>query len=87
MYCTGYTGLKSIKSQPQTYTTKKIGSRKSQTTFIFSDNKIFVRCGCFWGTLAEFELSVEETHSDNQHGIAYKKEIEKVKILFESEGE
>ena len=85
--CTDCRGLKSILSQPQIYTTSKIGSRGQQSTFIFTDGEIKVRCGCFWGTLHDFELAVEKKHGNNEYGIAYKKEIAKVKILFESEGE
>ena len=83
--CTNCTDLQSVQSQPQIYTTGKVGSRYTQTTFVFSEGKIFVRCGCFWGTVAEFELAVNVTHGDNEHGIEYKKEIAKAKILFEIE--
>ncbi len=30
-----------------------------------------VQCGCFSGTLAEFEAAVEQTHGNNQHGRDY----------------
>jgi hypothetical protein len=40
-----------------------IGSRKRMTTYCFEDNKIW--CGCFTGTLEEFEASVNKTHKDN----------------------
>ena len=83
--CRDCTNLQSVQSQPQIYTTGKVGSRYTQTTFVFSEGKIFVRCGCFWGTVAEFELAVNVTHGDNEHGIEYKKEIAKAKILFEIE--
>ena len=41
-----------------------IGSRKDQTTYCFEDNKIW--CGCFVGTLEEFEIKVNETHKNNE---------------------
>jgi uncharacterized protein YjbI with pentapeptide repeats len=40
-----------------------IGSRKSMTTYCFEDDIIW--CGCFRGTLEEFEKKVNETHADN----------------------
>ena len=41
-----------------------IGSRKGMTTYCFDDDEIF--CGCFRGTLKEFEKEVKETHKDNE---------------------
>ena len=41
-----------------------IGSAKRMTTYCFDDDKIW--CGCFTGTLAEFEAQVKETHKDNE---------------------
>jgi hypothetical protein len=40
-----------------------IGSRKDSTTYCFDDDKIW--CGCFTGTLDDFEQAVLETHADN----------------------
>lgn len=40
-----------------------IGSRKDMTTYCFEDDIIW--CGCFTGTLQEFENRVKETHKDN----------------------
>jgi uncharacterized protein YjbI with pentapeptide repeats len=40
-----------------------IGSSKRMTTYCFEDNKIW--CGCFTGTLEEFELKVNDTHKNN----------------------
>jgi hypothetical protein len=37
-------------------------------------------CGCFKGTLDDFEKAVEEKHGDNQYGIEYKNWIQKVKL-------
>ena len=41
-----------------------IGSSKRMTTYCFEDNKIW--CGCFTGTLEEFESKVNETHKNNE---------------------
>lgn len=48
---------------------------------------IQIKCGCFHGDLKEFAEAVERTHGDNKYGKQYRREIEKVKALFELEGE
>jgi len=40
-----------------------IGSRKDSTIYCFEDDKIW--CGCFTGTLDDFEQAVLKTHADN----------------------
>jgi hypothetical protein len=40
-------------------------------------------CGCFKGTIEEFELKIKETHNDNQHARDYFKWIERVKIYIQ----
>ena len=40
-----------------------IGSRRDSTTYCFDDDKIW--CGCFTGTIDEFESKVNETHKNN----------------------
>jgi hypothetical protein len=41
-----------------------IGSRKGMTTYCFEDNMIW--CGCYKGTLEEFESRVQEIHKNNK---------------------
>lgn len=41
-----------------------IGSRKGMTTYCFDDDIIW--CGCFSGSLDEFETKVKETHAGNE---------------------
>jgi len=41
-----------------------IGSSKRLTTYCFEDD--IVLCGCFKGTLSEFEAKVKETHENNE---------------------
>jgi len=41
-----------------------IGSSKRLTTYCFEDD--IVLCGCFKGTLKEFEEQVKKTHKDNK---------------------
>jgi hypothetical protein len=39
------------------------GSAKRMTTYCFEEDKVW--CGCFTGTLAEFEQQVNESHAEN----------------------
>ena len=49
-----------------------IGSRNDITTFYcLKQGGIGVNCGCFNGTLDEFEAAVHETHAGNEHEKAY----------------
>ena len=41
-----------------------IGSRKGMTTYCFNNDTIW--CGCFKGTLQEFEEKVNKEHKDNK---------------------
>jgi hypothetical protein len=69
--------------QPQIYKTTRIGSRKAITIFYKTEHKIKVVCGCFTGSLEEFEHAVNKTHANNKEYLnEYLKEIEKVKVLF-----
>ena len=48
------------------------GSSNSTTTaFKTRDGNIGVRCGCFYGTLAEFREKVRKTHRDNDYAVEY----------------
>ena len=60
-----------------------IGSRKEYTTIFHTDKGVFVQCGCFRGTLDEFEAKVKETHQGNKHERDYLALIEFVKVKFE----
>ena len=56
-----------------------MGSRDSQTTYYWTKEHEQVVCGCFKGTLSEFEAKVKETHGNNKHGIDYMNWINKIK--------
>ena len=60
-----------------------IGSRGGITT-IFRDSvkKVCVNCGCFPGTLDEFEKAVKTTHGDTNHGKEYMAFIALARIRF-----
>lgn len=56
----------------------------SNTTFFkCKDNTIKVKCGCFRGTIDEFENKVKETHGDNKYAKEYLAIITAMKIHFE----
>ena len=58
-----YANLSSAETDKRYIQISCIGSAKRMTTYCFEDDRIW--CGCFTGTLAEFEKSVNETHKDN----------------------
>lgn len=63
---------KDISSTDEYIVIGPIGSRNDFTTFIkTNDDDIYVHCGCFAGTLDEFNFKVLETHGDNKHSRDY----------------
>lgn len=61
----------------------RIGSRKGCTYFFKTASEIYVRCGCFFGTIAEFEAAVNETHKNNeQYKNEYLEAIRYVKAIM-----
>ena len=72
-----------IKSPSDILIVGTIGSRNGYTTIFHTDKGIFVQCGCFKGTLDEFEEKVKETHQGNKHERDYLALIEFVKVKFE----
>ena len=68
---------------PQRYLSKKIGSRKQQTMFYWTQDKNLIVCGCFKNTLIEFEQRVEKIHGDNDYGKKYQEFINTCKLLME----
>jgi|GEM_PF-3294948 len=85
-YCTDCTGCTrcscctDFHSNPQRFTSRKIGSRKSQTTVYWTDEKTLVVCGCFRGDLEAFKREVLKTHENNE---LYKKEYLNLISLIE----
>lgn len=81
--CNGYV------TNPSMYITQNIGSRNDQTIFYYGKTgkgmSVQIQCGCFHGDLKEFAEAVEKTHSADEYGEQYRKEIEKVKMLFDLE--
>ena len=60
-----------------------IGSRNDYTAMFHTDKGVFVRCGCFRGTLEEFESKVKETHRGTKHEKNYLALIQFAKIKFD----
>ena len=60
----------------------KFGSGNRTTTFFKTKKSIKVNCGCFQGTLEQFEKQVIATHKDNKYAKEYLAMIELVKIKF-----
>lgn len=48
-----------------------IGSRSDFFTAYLTDKGIYLRAGCFFGTVDEFEAKCTVTHGDNQHAQEY----------------
>ena len=62
-----------------------MGSRNSQTTMYWNDEKTQVICGCFSGSLEEFKTRVEKTHGHTKYGEEYQKLIKLIKLIKENE--
>ena len=63
---------------------KGFGSyNRSTTMFRAKGRNICVSCGCFSGTLEEFESKVKETHGSNKFAREYLALVEAAKIHFE----
>ena len=60
-----------------------LGSRSAYTQIYRTDKGIFVKCGCFFGTIDEFATKVKETHGDNEHSKAYTRLVAYAKEHFE----
>ena len=61
-----------------------LGSRWDYTTFYLdNDTNIWVNCGCFNGSVKEFEKAVNETHKNNElYRDQYLNAINCVKKIF-----
>ena len=65
-----YANLRSAITDKRYVSISGIGREKRMTTYCVEDNKIW--CGCFTGTLQEFERKILDTHKENkQHLIDY----------------
>ena len=59
------------------------GSANRHThAYLTKENKVEITCGCFLGSIEEFEKRVEETHSGTIYEKQYKAIIDVIKIKF-----
>ena len=59
------------------------GSANRHThAYLTKENKVEITCGCFRGSIEEFEKRVEETHSGTVYEKQYKSIINVIKIKF-----
>ena len=61
-----------------------IGSRADYTHIYRTDKGVYVKCGCFFGTVDEFASKVKDTHGDNKFANQYLKVIDFVNKYFEN---
>ena len=84
-----------VSGDAQVYRDAKIGNNDSHCGFdcfgsanrhthayLTKDNKVKITCGCFKGSIEEFEKKVEETHSGTVYEKQYKAIIDVIKIKF-----
>lgn len=71
-----------IQSTESVLTVGNIDSRNGTTIIFHTDKGIYVKCGCFRGSLDEFVVKVKETHQGNKHERDYLALVEFVKIRF-----
>ena len=64
------------------------GSEYRTTTFFRTKNdEIAVKCGCFYGTLAEFREKVKKTHGDSKYAKEYLMIADLMEMHFRGEEE
>ena len=69
-------------------TISRFGSEYRTTTFFRTKNdEIAVKCGCFYGTLAEFREKVKKTHGDNRYAKEYLMIADLMEMHFRGEEE
>lgn len=62
-----------------------IGSRADYTHIYRTDKGVYVKCGCFFGTVDEFASKVKDTHGDNKYANQYRKVIDLVNKYFDKD--
>ena len=71
-----------INSDRDYMTINPIDSRNGATTAFRTLEGTKVQCGCFYGSISEFEEKVKETHGNNQYAKEYLAFIELLKVRF-----
>lgn len=62
------------------------GREYRTTTAYRTRNGVSIVCGCYEGTLEEFEKQVESTHSNDKYGQEYKLMIDMIRVHFDMKG-
>jgi uncharacterized protein YjbI with pentapeptide repeats len=75
-------GAGKIKSVDDILLIGPIGSRADYTHIYRTDKGVYVKCGCFFGTVDEFASKVKDTHGDNKYANQYFKVIDFVNKYF-----
>ena len=65
-------GAKKLIGDRPAFTLGPIGSRCDYFTAYLTDKGIYLRAGCFFGTVAEFIDKLEREHGTNEHGREYR---------------
>ena len=78
--CSDCSYCQNFKENPEKITSPKIGSRSEQTTFYFTKDHEQIVCGCFTGTMQEFEKEVFEKHENTKYFSEYFNWISAVKV-------
>ena len=73
-------GFGKLRNYSDVLVVGNIGSRNGYTTMFRTDKGVFVQCGCFKGSLDDFEKKVKETHQGNNHELDYLAMIEFAKV-------
>jgi hypothetical protein len=69
-------GDKKLIGERPVFTVGSIGSRSDFFTAYITDKGLYLRAGCFFGTVAEFVAKLEKTHGANQHAQEYRAALE-----------
>lgn len=68
----------------KTYSFSGFGSGRRMTTVLITKSSTYIFCGCFEGSLPDFETRVCETYREAEsHGIEYREMINYIKKLEE----
>ena len=64
----------------------RFGSENRATYIFLTDNGLYVRCGCFIGTIDEFAKRVKNVHRDSCLAEEYLMMIELAKLRLQGRG-
>jgi len=84
--CSSCSSCREFKTNPQRITSPILGSRDSQTTYYWNEQIEQIVCGCFCGTLEEFENQIKVTHGENDFAKGYFDWINAVKNYKQTYG-